>query len=95
VATIGDNPDHEQWAKFKIEPEHWRDGIFIAQHGVSFDAAGNLFVQAALRWSVTYVLNNLCHLCSEIGPPGEGERAPVLARLARDGAHGKVGALRP
>jgi hypothetical protein len=45
VATLGDNPDQKQWAQFKLAPEHWRDGIFIAPHGVSFDAAGNLFVQ--------------------------------------------------
>jgi len=45
VATLGDNPDQKQWAAFKLEPEHWRDGIFVAPHGLSFDAAGNLFVQ--------------------------------------------------
>jgi hypothetical protein len=45
VSTLGDNPDQKQWAAFKLEPEHWRDGIFIAPHGLSFDAAGNLFVQ--------------------------------------------------
>lgn len=45
VATLGDNPDQEQWAKFKIEPQHWKDGIFIAPHGLAFDGRGNLFVQ--------------------------------------------------
>jgi len=45
VATLGDNPDQAQWAAFKLAPELWRDGIFIAPHGVAFDAAGNLFVQ--------------------------------------------------
>ncbi len=45
AATLGDNPDQKQWAAFKLEPEHWRDGIFIAPHGVSFDREGNLFVQ--------------------------------------------------
>ena len=45
VATLGDNPDREQWAKFKLAPELWREGIFAAPHGVAFDAAGNLFVQ--------------------------------------------------
>lgn len=45
VATLGDNPDQKQWAAFKLEPEHWKDGIFIAPHGVSFDKDGNLFVQ--------------------------------------------------
>lgn len=50
VATLGDNPDRKQWAQFKLAPEHWRDGIFIAPHGVAFDAAGNLFVQ---DWNFT------------------------------------------
>jgi hypothetical protein len=45
VSTLGDNPDQKQWAAFKLEPEHWRDGIFIAPHGLTFDKAGNLFVQ--------------------------------------------------
>lgn len=45
VATLGDNPDQKQWAQFKLAPEHWRDGIFIAPHGLAFDQAGNLFVQ--------------------------------------------------
>jgi hypothetical protein len=45
VATLGDNPDQKQWAQFKLAPEFWKDGIFIAPHGVSFDNDGNLFVQ--------------------------------------------------
>ena len=45
VATLGDNPDQKQWAAFKLAPEFWQDGIFIAPHGVAFDAAGNIFVQ--------------------------------------------------
>jgi len=45
VATLGDNPDRAQWAAFKLAPEFWRDGIFIAPHGLAFDAAGNLYVQ--------------------------------------------------
>ena len=45
VATLGDNPDQAQWAAFQLAPEFWRDGIFIAPHGLAFDAAGNLYVQ--------------------------------------------------
>src|SRR5258708_31132861 len=45
VATLGDNPDKEQWAKYKLAPELWREGIFAAPHGVAFDAKGNLFVE--------------------------------------------------
>jgi len=45
LSTLGDNPDQKQWAAFKLEPEHWRDGIFIAPHGLTFDQEGNLFVQ--------------------------------------------------
>jgi DNA-binding beta-propeller fold protein YncE len=50
VSTLGDNPDQKQWAQFKLAPEFWQDGIFIAPHGVSFDAQGNLFVQ---DWNFT------------------------------------------
>lgn len=45
VATLGGNPYEEQWANFKVKPELWGDGVFTAPHGISFDAAGNLFVQ--------------------------------------------------
>ena len=45
VAVLGDNPDKSQWAKFDVAPESWKPGIFTAPHGVSFDAAGNLYVQ--------------------------------------------------
>ena len=45
VSTLGDNPDQKQWDDFKLAPEFWRDGIFIAPHGLSFDKDGNLFVQ--------------------------------------------------
>jgi hypothetical protein len=50
VSTLGDNPDQKQWAQFKLAPEFWQDGIFIAPHGLSFDAQGNLFVQ---DWNFT------------------------------------------
>lgn len=45
VSTLGDNPDKAQWAKFRTAPEQWKDGIFIAPHGLTFDKNGNLFVQ--------------------------------------------------
>ena len=45
VSTLGDNPDQKQWAAFKLEPQFWQDGIFIAPHGLTFDKDGNLFVQ--------------------------------------------------
>ena len=56
VSTLGDNPDQAQWAAYKLAPEFWRDGIFIAPHGLSFDAAGNLFVQ---DWNATGRLTKL------------------------------------
>jgi len=56
VSTLGDNPDQKQWAAFKLAPEFWQDGIFIAPHGLSFDSAGNLFVQ---DWNATGRLTKL------------------------------------
>ncbi len=50
VSTLGDNPDQKQWAQYKLEPQFWQDGIFIAAHGLTFDAQGNLFVQ---DWNFT------------------------------------------
>jgi hypothetical protein len=45
VVGLGDNPDKKQWAAFKLEPQFWQDGIFIAPHGCAFDKAGNLYVE--------------------------------------------------
>ncbi len=45
VAFLGDNPNQEQWAKFPIPPEEMKLGIFTAPHGLSFDKAGNLYVE--------------------------------------------------
>lgn len=56
VATLGDNPDKAQWAKFDIAPELWHEGIFTAPHGLSYDAKGNLYVQ---DWNKTGRLTKL------------------------------------
>ncbi len=45
VAFLGDNSNKEQWAKFPIPPSEMRLGIFTAPHGLSFDKAGNLYVE--------------------------------------------------
>ena len=45
IAFLGDNPNKAQWADFGVTPEDQRLGIFTAPHGLSFDKAGNLYVQ--------------------------------------------------
>lgn len=45
VAFLGDNPNQAQWANFGVEPKDMHLGIFTAPHGISFDKAGNLYVQ--------------------------------------------------
>jgi len=45
IAFLGDNPNQEQWAQFGVAPADMRLGIFTAPHGISFDSAGNLYVQ--------------------------------------------------
>jgi outer membrane protein assembly factor BamB len=61
LGTLGDNPDQKQWAQFKLAPEFWQDGIFIAPHGVAWDAAGNLFVQ---DWNFAGRLTKLRHVAA-------------------------------
>jgi hypothetical protein len=46
IAThLGDNPDRTLWAKFDVAPSLWVPGVFTAPHGLTYDAAGNLYVQ--------------------------------------------------
>lgn len=45
VAFLGDNPNQAQWAKFPIPPAEMQLGVFTAPHGISFDKAGNLYVE--------------------------------------------------
>lgn len=45
VAFLGDNPDKAQWASFPVPLDQMKLGIFTAPHGLSFDKAGNLYVQ--------------------------------------------------
>jgi hypothetical protein len=50
VTQLGDNPDETQWANFRVTPGAIPEGLFTAPHGLSFDAAGNLYVQ---DWNAT------------------------------------------
>lgn len=45
VAVIGDAPDKRPVATNKVPPADWKDGIFNAPHGVSFDKDANLYVE--------------------------------------------------
>lgn len=45
VAFLGDNPDRDQWANFKVELGDIPPGAFTAPHGLSYDDDGNLYVQ--------------------------------------------------
>ena len=44
VAHLGDNPEKGHWANYNVPPEQWKQGIFTAPHGVSFDKDGNVYV---------------------------------------------------
>lgn len=44
ISTLGDNPNNSQRANFNVPPEQWKEGVFTAPHGVSYDADGNLYV---------------------------------------------------
>lgn len=48
IAKVGDNPVVNQRANFGLTPDHWKDGICNAPHGVAMDKNGNLIVT---EWS--------------------------------------------
>jgi sugar lactone lactonase YvrE len=45
VALLGENPNAAQRGKNPVKPEDAKPGHFTAPHGLSYDAAGNLYVQ--------------------------------------------------
>ena len=59
VAFLGDNPNQAQWANFGVAPQDQRLGIFTAPHGLSFDKAGNLYVE---DWNKTGRVTKLTKL---------------------------------
>ncbi|SFS13085.1 hypothetical protein SAMN05421771_2229 [Granulicella pectinivorans] len=44
VAFLGDNPEKEQWANYKVLPEKVKPAIFSAAHGCFVDRDGNIYV---------------------------------------------------
>lgn len=45
ISFLGDNPNYGQWANFNVPVNEQKLGIFTAPHGLSYDKAGNLYVQ--------------------------------------------------
>jgi DNA-binding beta-propeller fold protein YncE len=45
VAFLGDNPDKDEWANYKVALEDVPAGIFSAPHGLSYDSDGSLYIQ--------------------------------------------------
>ena len=50
ISVLGDNPNTQQRANFGVPPEHWKDGVFTAPHGCSFDHEGNVYIQDWNKW---------------------------------------------
>jgi len=45
LTHLGDNPDQQQWANFRVDVGAVKVGLFTAPHGLSFDPNGNIYVQ--------------------------------------------------
>ena len=44
VSVLGDQPVEGFRANFKVEPADWKEGVFNAPHGLTFDNEGNLII---------------------------------------------------
>jgi hypothetical protein len=62
IATLGDNPDHKQWATNKVPPAEWKEGIINAAHGISFDKDANLYIE---DWNVSGRIIKMEHIAAE------------------------------
>ena len=45
VSVLGENPNPQQRANYKVDPKEWTEGIFNAPHGISYDRDGNLYIE--------------------------------------------------
>lgn len=50
ISYLGDNPNRGHWANYGVPPAQWKEAVFTAPHGVSFDKDNNLFV---MDWNST------------------------------------------
>lgn len=50
LSKLGDNPDESQRANFNVPPEQWKEAVFTAPHGCSFDQQGNIYIQDWNKW---------------------------------------------
>lgn len=62
VATLGDNPNHQQWATNRVPPKDWKEGIFNAAHGIAYDKDANLYIE---DWSVSGRIIKMEHVAAE------------------------------
>ncbi|MEX2672433.1 MAG: hypothetical protein WD294_10020 [Phycisphaeraceae bacterium] len=59
ISVLGDNPDEGQRANFGVPPAQWKEAVFTAPHGVSYDADGNLYV---MDWNRSGRISRLNHV---------------------------------
>jgi len=50
LATIGQNDNGAEISSNKAAPDTWKDGLFYAVHGITYDARGNLLVTEYNQW---------------------------------------------
>jgi DNA-binding beta-propeller fold protein YncE len=62
VSVLGDNPDEAQRANYGVPPDQWKDGIFTAPHGVSYDWDGNVYV---MDWNASGRVSKLTRVAQQ------------------------------
>jgi sugar lactone lactonase YvrE len=62
VSVLGENTNRKEAANYTVPPKDWKEGIFNAPHGISYDKDANLYIE---DWNATGRIIKMEHVTAE------------------------------